>query len=70
MDVNYLLADEVLNQYHSKTKSFCFLFYIVLSSSCGSLGTISSPNIFGAVAEDETEGISSLGFHHLTDFEG
>ena len=46
------------------------MFEIVLACSCGNLGTISSTNIFGTIDKDETEGISSLGFHHSIDFEG
>ena len=34
---------------------FTFIFEIVLACSCGSLGTISSTNIFGAIAGDETK---------------
>ena len=46
------------------------MFEIVLACSCGSLGTISSTNILGTIVGDKTEVISSLGFHHSTDFEG
>ena len=31
------------------------MFEIVLACSCGSLGTISSTNIFGVIAGDETK---------------
>ena len=52
MNVYYLLADEILNQNPKKTNFILFLFEIVLACSCGSLRTISSTNIFGAIAGD------------------
>ena len=52
MNVYYLIVDEVLNQ-NLKTNFILFLFEIVLACSCGSLGTISSTNIFGATVGDE-----------------
>ena len=38
-----------------KTNFILFLFEIVLACSSSSLRTISSTNIFGAIAEDEAE---------------
>ena len=55
MDVNYLHANEVLNQNPKKPILFYFHFEIVLACSSSSLGTIFSTNIFGAVARDEVE---------------
>ena len=50
----YLLVDETLNQ-NPKNQFHSIFFEIVLACSCGSLGTISSTNIFGAIVGDETE---------------
>ena len=50
----YLLGDEVLNQ-NPKTQFHSISFEIVLACSRGSLGTISSTNIFGAIVGDVTE---------------
>ena len=53
MDVYFLLVDEVFKTKTLKTNFILFHFAIVLACSCGSLGTISSTNIFGAVAGEE-----------------
>ena len=50
-----LLVDKVLNQNPKKPILFCFLYEIELACSCGSLGTISSTNIFGVVTGDENQ---------------
>ena len=53
MDVYLLLSDEVFKTKTPKTNFILFHFEIVLACSSGSLGTISSTNIFGVIAGDE-----------------
>ena len=55
MDVYFLLVDEFFITKTLKTNFILFHFEIVLACSCGSLGTISSTNIFGIVVRDEAE---------------
>ena len=55
MDIYFLLVDEVFKTKTLKTNFILFHFEIVLACSCGSLGTISSTNIFGVIVRDEAE---------------
>ena len=55
MDVYFLLGDEVFKTKTLRINFILSLFDIVLACSCGSLGTISSTNIFGVVVGDEAE---------------